>query len=212
MMSEIKNNNIIYILWSAMSGMISFFISGVIASLVILHFNNYILGLIIAGGIGGLLLGFFHWKQRMILRMTFASLIAVIIGFFGSFMLVEGLVGGIRLLFPSVAAQFLNSTIPDIMAIILMGIVFGIIFGAIVYGRIAIGLFSIVCGVVAIPFGLLVGALNSELWIKAWLENVFKIFGNIDLNMLVIILEFGMGVGLSIGLYNYLKQKNIEHR
>ncbi|MGI6434869.1 MAG: hypothetical protein ACOX0F_05865 [Syntrophomonadaceae bacterium] len=210
-MSKIINSKIVYVLWLMIQGAASFLISGLIACIAILHLDNYILGTIIAGGIGGLLLGLFHWKHKMIGRMTIAGLIAVPIGLLGSFILVEGLVGGFGLLFPSVAAYFENSNIPDIIAIILMGSVFGAVFGAIVYSRKSIGLFSIVCGAVSIPFGLLVGAMNSGHWIKVWLENLFKVFGNIDLNFLAIITEFGMGIGLCIGLYIMLKQKSIGH-
>ena len=44
-------------------------------------------------------------------------------------------------------------------------------------------------------------------WIKVWLENLFHIFGKIDLNFLMIITGFGIGVGLSIGLYSMTKQR-----
>ena len=207
-----KNNlfKISHILGSTLLGITSFFISGLIACIVILRFDNYIVGTIIAGSVGGLILGLFHWKHKMIGRMTLAGLIAVPIGLLGSFILVEGLVGGFGLLFPSIAAHFENTGIGDIIAIILMGIMFGVIFGAIVYGRRSIRLFSVVCGAVSIPFGLLVGAMNSGHWIKVWLENMFIIFGEIDLNFLAIIMEFGIGVGLSIGLYIAFKQKSIE--
>jgi len=211
MMPKIGNSEIVYIIWSLILGKVSFFISGVIACTIILRLDNYILGTIIAGSIGGLLLGLFHWKQKMIGRMTIACLIAVPIGLLGSFILVEGLVGGFGLLFPSVAAYFENTSIADIIAIILMGIIFGVIFGAIVYGRKSIRLFSVACGAVSIPFGFLVGAMNSGHWIKVWLGNMFQIFGNIDLNFLIIITAFGVGVGLSIGLYTVFKQKSVGH-
>ena len=206
MISEINKFKIAYILWSMLLGMASFLISGVMACIVLLRLDSYILGPIIAGGIGGLLLGLFHWKYKMIGRMTIAGLIAVPIGLLGSFILVEGF----GLLFPSVAAYFNNSNIADIIAIILMGIVFGVVFGAVVYGCKYLWLFSVVCGTVSIPFGLLVGAMNSGHWIRVWLENLFRIFGKIDLNFLTIIMEFGTGIGLSIGLYSMFKQRSAD--
>ena len=112
------------------------------------------------------------------------------------------------MLFPAVSSSFENSNISDIIAIILMGVVFGAIFGAIVYGRISIRLFSLVCGLASIPFGFLVGAMNSGHWMKIWLQNVFKIFGEIDINFLVIMIEFGIGAGLSIGLFNMLTRRD----
>lgn len=209
-MSKINNSKIIYVIWSLILGKVSFLISGVIACVIILRLDNYILGTIIAGVIGGLILGLFNWKQKLISRMTIAGLISVPIGLLGSFILVEGLVGGFGLLFPSVAIYFENSNIVDIIAIILMGIVFGVVFGAVVYGHKSLRLFSAVCGVAAIPFAILVGAMNSGHWIKVWLENLLKVFGKIDLNFLIIVLELGIGAGISIGLFNVLKQKNTD--
>lgn len=210
MMPKINKSKVAYIIWSMLLGMASFLISGVIACIVLLRLDSYILGPIIAGGIGGLLLGLFLRMRKNIGRMAIAGIIAAPIGLLGTFILVEGFVGGFGLLFPSVAAYFENSNIADIIAIILMGIVFGVVFGAIVYGRKSIWLFSIVCGAVSIPFGLLVGAMNSGHWIKVWLENLFKVFGKIDLNFLAIIMEFGIGIGLSIGLYSVLKQRSAD--
>ena len=42
-----------------------------------------------------------------------------------------------------------------------------------------------------------------------WLENLFHIFGKIDLNFLMIITGFGIGLGLSMGLYS---MKNKEDK
>ncbi|WP_185750830.1 hypothetical protein [Clostridium sp. KNHs214] len=67
-----------------------------------------------------------------------------------------------------------EANISDIIAIILMGSVFGVVFGAMVYRRKSILLFSVVCGIVYIPFGLLVRAMNSGHWIKVWLENFLR--------------------------------------
>lgn len=205
-MSKVDNSKIVSVIWTLIKGKVSFLISGAIACIIILRFDNYILATIIAGGIGGLILGLFNWKLKVIGRMTIAGLIAVPIGLLGSFVLVEGFVGGFGLLFPSVASSFEN--IGNIIAIILMGVVFGAIFGAIVYDRNSIRLFSLVCGLTSIPFGFLVGAMNSGHWTKIWLQNVFKIFGEIDINFLVIMIEFGIGAGLSIGLYNVSKRKD----
>jgi len=203
-MSKINTSKITYILSSMLLGMASFIISGVIACIVILRLDNYIFATIIAGGIGGILLGLFFRTRQKIIRMAIAGIIGMPFGLMMSFLLVEG----IGSLFPSIGAYFENSNIPDISAIILMGIIFGAVFGAMVYGRKSIWLFSLVCGTVAFPFGLLVGAMNSGHWIKVWLENLLGVFGKIDLNFLAIIMSFGIGIGLSIGLYNILKQRN----
>ncbi|MEN6328211.1 MAG: hypothetical protein ABFD18_18635 [Syntrophomonas sp.] len=206
MMSKSNTSKITYILWSMLLGMVSFLISGVIACIVILILDNYILATVIAGGMGGLLLGIFLRMRQKIGRMAIAGIIAAPIGLLGTFILAEGFF----FLLPSIGVYFENPNTADIIAIILMGIVFGVVFGAMVYGRKSIWLFSVVCGTVSIPFGLLVGAMNSGHWIKVWLENLFKVFGKIDMNFLAIIMEFGIGIGLSIGLYSMLKQRSAD--
>ncbi len=199
-MPKTGNYEIINVIWSLILGKVSFLISGVIACIIILKFDNYILGTVIAGGIGGLILGLFCWKHKMIGRMSIAGLIAVPIGLLGGFIIVEGLGGGLGFLFPSVADFFKNTGIADIVAVILTGIFFGVVFGAIVYGRRYIWLFSVVCGAVSVISGSLVEAMNAGYYVKVLLGNMFQIFGRIDLNFLVIITGFGAGVGLSIGL------------
>lgn len=197
-MPKINSSKITHILLSMQLGLVSFLMSGVLACMAILHLDNYILAAIMAGGVGGLLLGIFLPVRQKISRMAIAGIVAVPIGIFLSFILAEG--------FSSLFTSMGNSNIPDIIAIIFMGIIFGAVFGAIIYGRKSLWLFSMVCGTVSIPFGLLVGAMNSGHYVKVWLENLFKVFGKIDLNFLVIIIAFGIGIGLSIGLYNILKE------
>jgi len=202
MMSGNNTSKSTNVLWSLLMGMVSFFIGGVLACIFIVRFDNFFLAPIIAGGIGGLLLGSFLRMGKKIGRMVISSAVASLVGFLGSFMLVEGLVGGFGLLFPSVASNFEGNGIADIGAIILMGIVFGILFGEMFYGRKSIKLFSITCGIAAVPYSLLVNAMNSGHWIRSWLENFFAVFGKIDVNLLAIVMAFGTGVGLCIGLYN----------
>lgn len=205
-MSEINKSKMAYILWSMLLGMASFLISGVMACIVNLLLDNYILATIIAGGIGGLLLGLFLRMRQKISRMAISGLIGMPIGLMLSFLFVEGFGS----LFPSISAYFENSTIPDISAIILMGIIFGAVVGSMMYGRKSIYLFSIVCGTVSIPFGLLVSAMNSGCYLKVQLDNLLEVFGKIDLNFLVIAISLGIGTGLSIGLYNMLKQGSAD--
>jgi len=201
-MHKTNKSKIAYLFSSMLVGMASFFISGVLACIVIWFYDNYILATIIAGGIGGLLLSLLLKMHKKISRMIIAGIIGMPIGLILSFFLVEGF----GALFPSIGGNFENSSIPDIIAIMLMGIIFGAVFGAINYGRKSIRLFSIVCGVVSIPSGLLVAALNSGFFLKVWPASLTDILVKIDLNFLAITISIGIGTGLSIGLYNMSKQ------
>lgn len=179
------------------SGMVAFFIGALTADILIVHLDNYILGLILAGAIAGSLLSLFLRMPKKMARMVIACVIGLPLGLLLSFMLVEG-IGS--LLSVGVSAMG-NASMGDVTAIVVMGIIFGAVFGAIVFDVKAIWQFSVVCGVMAIPFGLLVTAMNSGFWMKDWLGNLFGFWGNIDVNLLVILVSLGIGTGLSIGLF-----------
>lgn len=204
-MSEIRKNAWIFLLWSTLAGTISFFLSSALMAVVMTHVDFVIFGTIFAGGIGGLLLGICLGKPKMIGKMALAGLVAIPVGFWSSFISAEALFS-----IPFIHTFFENPHIPDIIAIIFMGIICGAIFGAIIYGRKAIWMFSVVCGVVSFPFGVLVGLFNAGHPIRATFENLLVVFGPVDLNFLAIITSFGVGIGLSIGLFNVLKQKGWE--
>lgn len=195
-MPDIKKTKITYVLWSTLAGAISFFISGVMLDIILLRLDIYIFGSIIAGGIGGLLLGFLLRKRQNISRMAIAGVVAVPVGFWVSFFL-----GYAMSEIPFIA----NSNVPDIGAIILMGAMVGALFGAIIYGRKSIWLFAVVGGVLSIPLGFFVDALN---WGR--FDNLLNVLGIPRPNMLPFIVSFGIGIGLSIGLYEMLKQRRTD--
>lgn len=202
-MSEIKQNGILFILWSTIAGKISFLISSVLIAMVMARVDIAILDTIFAGGIGGLLLGIFLHKHHKIGKMTLAGTIAVPVGFWAAFILA----GGMDLIFTLIGENADNPNINgivNVIGIVFMGLLCGAIFGAIIYGRKSIGLFSAVGGLISFPFGLLVGLFNSGHPIKAMLENQLAVLGSIDLNFLAIITSFGIGIGLSMGLYEML--------
>lgn len=208
-MPEIRKNAWVFLLWSTLAGTISFFIAGVIGCIILLCLDNSILETIIAGGLGGLLLGISLGKPKMIGKMALAGLVAIPVGFWSAFILA----GGVDLLLSLIGVNTESPSIyniGNIIGIIVMGIICGAIFGAILNGRKAIWIFSAVGGIVSFPFGILVGLFNAGQPIKATFENLLAVFGSIDLNLLVIITSFGVGIGLSIGLFSMLKQRSTE--
>lgn len=195
-MSEIKKNAWVFLIWSTLAGTISFFIGGVVGFIFLLCTDMSILDTIIAGAIGGLLLGVFLRKRHKIGTMTIAGVVAVPVGFWASF----GLGYAISEI-PFIA----NSNVPDIWAIILMGAMVGALFGAIIYGRKSIWLFAVVGGVVSVALGFLVDALNS-----GQLDELLNVLGVPHLGSLPFMLLFGVSIGLSIGLYEIIKQRLID--
>lgn len=207
-MSEIRKNAWVFLLWSTLVGMISFLVSAIIMSMVLASLDFAIINTIFAGGLGGLFLGILLFKRQEIWKIALAGLIAVPIGFWGAFILA----GGVDLLFSlfGIAGNSNIYNIENIIGIIFMGIICGAIFGGFIYGRKSIWIFSVVCGMTSFPFGILVGLFNSGHPLKVAFENLLAVFGPIDLNFLAIIMSFGIGIGLSIGLFNMLQQKKSD--
>lgn len=204
-MSEIRKNAWVFLLWSTLAGTISFFVSAIIMSIVLSPLDFAIIDTILAGVIGGLFLGIFLRKRHEIRKMALAGLVAVPIGFWGAFILARG----VDLLFSLIGINTENPNIyniENIIGIIFMGIICGAIFGVFIYGRKSIWVFSVVCGVISFPFGILIGLFNSGHPLKSTFENLLAVFGPTDLNFLAIITSFGIGIGLSIGLYEKVKQ------
>lgn len=192
-MSEIKKNAWVFLLWSTIAGKISFFIGAVIMSMVYVHVGLFsFMFPALAGGIGGLILGIFLNKYHEIGKMTVVGMTAVPIGYLSP------------IYWRSAMDLF---WIRDEDLILFMGLICGAISGAIIYGRKSIGLFSVIGGLITFLFGILVRLFNSSHPIKRTLANLLDVFGSIDLNFLVIITSFGLGIGLSIGLYEMLRHK-----
>jgi len=201
--TEMRKNPAVFLVWSTLAGTISFLVSAGITSMLLSPLDFAIIDTFLAGGIGGLLLALLLLNRPKIPIMGLAGLLAVPFGFWGAFILA----GGVDLLFSLIGIATQNPyiyNIENIIGIIFMGIICGAIFGAITYGRTSIGVFSAVGGVVSFPFGILVGLFNSGDPIKATFENLLTVWGPMDLNFLAIITSFGMGIGLSIGLFRML--------
>ncbi len=196
-MSNNSLSNITTILWPMLAGIIAFLISGILSDLWIMLLNDYIFGSLIAGAIGGFLLGVLLRKRYKIGKMTIAGVVAVPVGFWTSFAL-----GYVISEIPVIA----NSNVPaDFWAVILMGAMVGSLFGAIIYGRKSIWIFAAVGSVLCIGLGSFVVARNQGRF-----DNLFSSLGIPCPDMLPFILAFGIGIGLSIGLYEMLKQRRTD--
>lgn len=101
-MFERKRTKKTYILWSTLMGMISFILGGVVASIVIVRYDNYILATVITGLVGGSLMGIFLSMKKKIGNMAIAGAFGVPLGLVLSFFLVEGF----GALFPWIGAYF----------------------------------------------------------------------------------------------------------
>lgn len=205
-MSSAKASGITRILCFVLLGMAAFLMSGIAACIMILLLDSYLLAMAVAGGFGGLFLGIFLRMRRKLIRMTLAGLIGMPVGLAISFFIVEG-VGS---LLPSIGAALENTPVPDIIAVLLMGMIFGAIFGSVNYGLKSILPFSVVCGIVSIPFGFLVVALNAGYGPTIPSAAIRDVLEKIDWNFLAITVSLGIGTGLSIGLFHTMPQANAD--
>ena len=190
---------------SVVVGLLAFTMSGLMACYVIWKLNNYIIATLITGGLGALLFSVLLMLKDKIVKMTIAGFFAMLIGLFLSFGIIEGIV----YILPKVGIFFEGSIIPDIAAIAVIALIYGLIVGLAGYGKKAMWLFALISALVAIPFGMLVVFLNSSSDIQEFLTSINDILGQFDLNFLSISIALGVGLGLSNGLYNMSVKKSV---
>lgn len=178
-------------------GIATFFAGGLAGNLVVIAFDQYLVALPLAGGLGALLLGISMKVKEKLWKMTLAGLLGLPAGLIASFALLEGLAG----VAPSIGDALERTIVPDLLVLIIMGIVFGLVSGAVIYGRKALGLFVVVCGLGAIPGGLAVGIMNTTSYCQAWASGLAEPFNKIDYNLLAISATIGLGFGLALSLY-----------
>jgi len=200
-MSMNKKLQFLTVLYSGISGAISFFISGLLATILIIITDQYLLAIPLSGLLGGLLLAIFNRNWKSIGRFTLAGVIAVSVGFLGTFIICEGIFSLIGML-----TDVFSGRLENIISIGLMGVVFGIIFSLIVYGKKALVLFAVVCGIIELPCIYLV----ETIYLIKPLENLISKYGLVDINLLFIVLGFGIGAGVSIGLFKISAKDEIN--
>lgn len=196
-----KNSRLLTVLCSGIAGAISFFIGGLLAAILVLLTDQYLLAIPFSGLLGGLLLAALNGNWKKISRFTLAGVIAVSIGFLGTFVICEGIFSLIDMV-----TDIFTGQIENIISISLMGVVFGIIFSLIVYGKKALVLFAVVCGIFEIPCIY----LADKVYFIEPLQNLITKYGLVDVNLLFIVLGFGIGAGVSIGLIKIFKPDEME--
>ncbi|MCB2295868.1 hypothetical protein LGK95_20610 [Clostridium algoriphilum] len=198
-MFKLDNSKKLYPLWAMLIGLISFLISGIIIGLISLITSEGLI-LILGVPIGSLLMLFVLHKldKSNLLAVVIRSELGGFIGFFMGFMIGELLGGVVAFFFPSLSdmTQIKLQIMPNIVVLIVANAIFGASLADLFYGRKSICFFALVCGIVSIPFGLLLSIPIDIAWIS------------FDQNLLFIVTSFGTTTGLSIGLYSLLKLGN----
>lgn len=198
-MTEVKSTGFMGALWALLSGFISFSIGALVAGYLYTLTDNFFT-VAIGSGVGGLLLGLMIAMREKLLRLVLICIIAVPVGMLSTFLLA----GILELLMPGGGPIILM----DILSITFTGLVFGFISGFALYGIRSSAFFALVTAIVATPFGYLVALFNSGAPIKAIAVDLVSGLGITDVNLVVILIGLGSGLGLSIGLYRLRK----DHR
>ena len=189
------------------AGLLSFFVSGVIACVVIGLTDNYIFAAVITGGLGSLLMTLLIRSIRTrLIRTTIVGALTMPLSLAVGFFLVEG----VGALMPQVGYKIESIGLADVIAVILIAAIFGTIMGIIIYGIYSVRIFLPVCAVAGIPAGVLVNALNGPWRGTAAYTAIMDTFRQMDLNFLSMAVFMGIGMGASVGIYNRIKQKNIR--
>ena len=193
-----KTNKLAYLLWSMIAGLISFLISGLISCYIIAYLNNYILATIVSGGLGSVIFSILLMLKDKIIKLGFAGMIAMPVGLFVSF----GLIEGVAFVFPSLSNLFEGSVLPDVFAVVLLAFVYALIVSLIAYGKKEMLLFALTSEIIAIGFGFMVVALNLNEEINEIVILLLPFLSSLDLNFLTISIGLGTGLGLSHGIYS----------
>ena len=181
---------------SIIYGKLAFLISGLLGGILILYDSNYLLAMVVTGAIGCALLSVFIKLTDKMLIMTMAGGAAMPLGLMLSF----GIVEGSGAIFPWLAKLLDDTWIPDILAIVLLCLFFGIVVGTVIYGKKAVLRIAVIMALVGIPFGTLIAVFNLLFYGDGPYSDWLKYVGNIDINFLTMALSIGVGLGLSIGV------------
>lgn len=171
--------------------LITFLISGLIGSLFVIYFDNYLLALMTTGSIAGLILSILYNETDKVKRYVMAGLFGMLISLVLSF----GLVEGFAFLFPKLGNYFEATPIPDIMAVMIMGFIYGGTFGLVVYERSKIMPFAVSCAIIGLPTGYLVALLNKDIMIRTFINSYVGLFSKVDLNYILVTMGLGLGIG-----------------
>jgi len=197
-MSKNNNSKDKGMLIPLITGLLSFFVSGVIACVVIGLTDNYIFAAGITGGLGSLLLALLIRSIRTrLIRTTIAGALTMPLSLAVGFFLVEG----VGALMPQVGYKIESIGLADVIAVILIAAIFGTIMGIIIYGIYSVRIFLPVCAVAGIPAGVLVNALNGPWRGTAAYTAIMDTFRQMDLNFLSMAVFMGIGMGASVGIY-----------
>lgn len=192
-MDENNEINKAYPIKTMLIGLGSFLIIGIIIGLISIKTNE---GLIPIFGvpIGSLvMLSIFKIKldKEKIIQVTIRSFLGAFAGFLIGFLISTLLSVIIGFIFPSFRDldQVKAQIIPNIALLIVADAIYGGVIADYLYGRKSVKFFALVCGIAAIPFGILVSLPINIEWIK------------FNLNLLFIVVSFGTTTGLTIGLH-----------
>lgn len=181
-----------YPLFTLLVGLAAYLIGGGIGGVISCLLSGEFIILAFGAPVGSLLMLFFlrRLTKEIIIKVAIGSEAAGLAGVFAGFSIGELISAAMGPLLPA-----FRDFIPNILLLVVADAIFGAAISWLLYGRKAIGVFALGCGIISIPFGVL-------------LSMPMDIAGiGFDQNLLLMVASFGAATGFSIGLADLLKSE-----
>lgn len=191
MMFEKKEISKPYPIITMIIGLISFSFSSLVTAFLSNYTNEGIIPLVgIPSGTILMALLLKRLRTSKLLSILLHSVAGGFISFIGGFALgymVESLLKDLKV------SQNLNSILANLLLLIVVDAIFGAIMAHCFFNSQAIRFFAISCGIISIPFGILLSFPINVAWLGT------------DLNLVLFIISLGTSTGFSYGLYSLHK-------
>ena len=188
-MLKIDNNRKYYPVITGLVGLLAFvFVAFLLGLLSVgLDADLVFISILAIGALGPLLIFMILDKKNNLLLKVLASLFGILLGFMIGFGL------------GYVVAEFVPgkeaSPIPNIVALVIMNVIYAVIMAGVTYGKKAMGFFAALAAIIGLVLGI----------IFMFLQNLT--IAGIDVNYLFMAATFGLTLGVCIGAYKDKKQE-----
>lgn len=187
-MLKLESNKKYYPLITGIIGLLSYFIVAFGIALVTkaLKIDQFFLSMTVVGLIGPIImLTLLRINEKLALRIL-GSAFGIFLGFMVGFTL--------GYVVAAIAPGGENSPIVNVVALIVMNIIYTVIMGVLLYGKGSPIFFLISSAIIGLILGIIMVFIGA-----------FKVAG-VDISYLYILTSFGINLGLSLGLYRYMKK------
>lgn len=195
-MAESRAAGKLYPVFTLLVGLVSYLIGGVLAGLI----SGEIVVAAVGVPVGSLLMlsVLCRITKKTMIKAVIGSELAGLTGLLAGFIVGESISGILGFFFPALGdlSKIKAQIVPNVFVLIVADAIFGAVISHLLFGKKAIRFFVLSCGILSIPFGILLSMPIDLAWI------------GFDQNLLFTVISYGTTTGFSIGLYRFLKCGN----